>query len=282
MRQLFRQNAQNGTMLRELGLTDVTVKTLRPEIDRRYVSQKTHHHTFFELHVIQKGAQRYSLPQREVLVKESMLLLFPPLCPHRLLETKERTEKLAICFSVLHESPLASSLALLSADALYLPVPTPMEQSLCALAAEAEKRPPFSALGVASHLLLSFLHLLRAAGVEDAQTTAADDADARLLDAKAFIRERVCLAPTVKEVAAHCHLCERQLNRLFLCEEGMTVSAFIRRERCLEIETLLSDSSLSLAEISERMRFSGEYAFNAFFKKHAGMPPGTFRRGMLK
>lgn len=281
MKQLFRQSAKNGTALAALGLSNVTVKTLCPEIDRRYVSQKTHHHTFFELHLIKKGGQRYAIPHGETWVKEGELLLFFPLAPHRPIETEAKTEKLALCFSVSLESELSTALVPPPSGAVLLPVPPLMKTNLLALAAEEEASLPFSSSCSAAHLLCAFVHLFRALGISEANKSKVSETDGRLLAAKAFIRERICLAPTVREVAAHCHLCERQLNRLFQREEGMALSAFIRRERCLRIEELLADPNLSLFKISEQMHFASEYAFNAFFKKHAGMPPGTHRRSML-
>jgi YesN/AraC family two-component response regulator len=46
----------------------------------------------------------------------------------------------------------------------------------------------------------------------------------------------------------------------------------------LVLSKLLSDSSLSLKQISEIMNFNNEYYFNAFFKKYSGMPPGEYRK----
>ena len=44
------------------------------------------------------------------------------------------------------------------------------------------------------------------------------------------------------------------------------------------MERLISDMTLTLKEISDRMNFNNEYYFNAFFKKHIGMPPGTYKK----
>jgi AraC-like DNA-binding protein len=48
------------------------------------------------------------------------------------------------------------------------------------------------------------------------------------------------------------------------------------------IEKLLSDPSLSLRQISEKMEFNNEYHFNSFFKKYAGMTPGAYRKSVVK
>jgi len=98
--------------------------------------------------------------------------------------------------------------------------------------------------------------------------------------AKKYINDNVHTPLTVPEVADYCCISPKQLTRIFLREEGIHISEYIRRTRCKQIERLLSNPALSLRAISEEMGFANEYYFNTYFKKHSGMTPGTYRRTM--
>ena len=67
-----------------------------------------------------------------------------------------------------------------------------------------------------------------------------------------------------------------------MAEEGIAPGEFIKNQRIRLMEKMLSDETLSLSEISEKMHFSSEYYFNTFFKKYAGMPPGEYRKRAAK
>ena len=95
-----------------------------------------------------------------------------------------------------------------------------------------------------------------------------------------YIQDNIEQAPTVSEVAAYCGVSERQLSRIF-AGEGQSPAEIIRAQRVRRIEELLADPSLSLKDIGDRMGFSDEYYFNAFFKKYAGMTPGAYRKTMM-
>jgi len=70
------------------------------------------------------------------------------------------------------------------------------------------------------------------------------------------------------------------LNRLFQREEGVSLGAYIRAQRCKKVQELLEQSDLSIREISLRMHFSSEYYLTAFFARQAGMTPEEYRRSV--
>ena len=82
----------------------------------------------------------------------------------------------------------------------------------------------------------------------------------------------------MSDVAEYCYLGTKQLTRLFREYEDNTPAAYIRERKIGHIERLLSETELSLREISEKMSFANEYHFNSFFKKYAGMTPREYRR----
>ena len=90
------------------------------------------------------------------------------------------------------------------------------------------------------------------------------------------------MAPSGEEVSEYCYLSTKQLTRIFQRYEDISPGEYIMKMRISTIEKLLADDSLSLKQISEITNFKNEYYFNAFFKKHSGMPPGEYRKMLAK
>jgi AraC-like DNA-binding protein len=121
------------------------------------------------------------------------------------------------------------------------------------------------------------------AGIRDTLNgTVNSEEDHRLTIAKQYIEDNICQPISVSELASYCYISEKQLGRIFVSECGLTVMEYIRKMKCRQIEKMLSDPSLSLRQISEKMNFNNEYHFNSFFKKYAGMSPGTYRKAIIK
>lgn len=67
-----------------------------------------------------------------------------------------------------------------------------------------------------------------------------------------------------------------------LQEEGTTFRVLLAQARGATAETLLGDARLSLTEVAERLGFSDLSSFSQAFKRRYGVPPGTYRRGLLR
>ena len=127
------------------------------------------------------------------------------------------------------------------------------------------------------------MHIYRLVGIRDAlNETVRSEEDPRLTIAKQYIEDNICQSISVSELASHCYISEKQLERIFESECGLTVMKYVRKMKCSQIEKMLSDTTLSLRQISDKMNFNNEYHFNSFFKKYAGMSPGTYRKTIIK
>ena len=102
--------------------------------------------------------------------------------------------------------------------------------------------------------------------------------DERVELAILFIKDNVETPLQVGEVASYCYISEKQLNRLFMADMEISVADYIRRVRMQKIEELLTETNISLSQISERFGFPTVHGFNVFFKKYNGMPPGEYRK----
>ncbi len=275
MKILYRQSAASR-LLSEHGFSECCLKHLRFGQDAGVTTPKTHRHTFFELHAVTRGCQGYVVEGKPLAVHAGSFLLLPPGVMHRAAEYEEGTEKLALSF---HFVPGSQSLALLTVPAALLRETSEMLSVLASVAEELRRPRYFSRALVESRLFALLVELLRACGLSEREAVGEEEPlPASLVLARQYIADNIRSPLTPHEVAAYCHLSEKQLSRLFSAHEGMTLFAYIRRARVGQIAQCLSETELCLREIAERLHFSSEYYLSAFFKQTAGMSPGAYRR----
>ena len=265
---LYRQKDGDSPFAR-CGVTSCYLKRINPTRDGYYITKKRHHHVGFELHAIISGGQIYEVEGGEYKISCGELLLIPPSAVHRVLASEEGTVKLSFIFT-------------LDAPSLATPALVKIPQDTLSSMAELRGRGRggvFTETVYESRVFLLLAELLVLAGYkEDPQIPDVTEGDGRLGIAKQYVKDNIDSAITVSELSACLHLGEKQVSRLFMAEEGVTPSAYIRKRRAERAERLLTDTSLSLREISELMSFSSEYHFNSFFKAAVGISPGEYRR----
>ncbi len=268
MKILFKQTDTAGS-LAKAGIRSCYFKMLLPERDKPLISKKAHHHSTFELHMITHGAQHYDVDGKECTITAGEYLLICPMVTHRFADTAAGTQKFSLSFSTEHILTIPFHHGTLSPR---------MSADLSFATGEAAQKKQFSPLlleNIAAELIIT---VLRDAGMKECHAPKEETENATLLLAKKYIEDNITRAPTVAAVAAYCHLSPKQLTRIFERFEGTTPAHYITAARIARIEQLLSESNLSLSEISEYMYFSSEYYLNSFFKKHAGLPPGQYRK----
>jgi AraC-like DNA-binding protein len=69
----------------------------------------------------------------------------------------------------------------------------------------------------------------------------------------------------------------RALNRSLRVAFGRTAGELIQAHVLLAAKRLLLQTDLSAAAIAERLNFADGAYFSRFFRRHTGLPPGTFR-----
>ncbi|MBQ8431996.1 MAG: helix-turn-helix transcriptional regulator [Clostridia bacterium] len=276
-------NAPEEAVFHRFGIEQCYVKQLSLAQDRMHVTRKKHHHTGFEIHMVMRGEQIYEIGQTVVCVRAGEFLLLSPLVKHRTVEEAAETSKYSLSFRLRENSPLASALTDLSP---YLKGRIPIAvlenveriraergtQALCGSAILCNR---------AFECIILFLRLTNPEGLLELHEEQTGE-DVRLLLAKQYIADNLCQSLTVADIASYCCISTKQLTRLFERTEGVAVAAYVRRARCARMEELLANTARSLREISEEMGFQNEYYFNTFFKKHAGMSPGAFRKSVQK
>lgn len=272
---MYRQ-ATKGTLLQTYGITNCYVKHLAFDHDRKTVILKEHYHTGYEIHIIEKGCQIYTVGGKTVTVSAGHFLVIPPMVQHRLLVCAPHTEKFAITFQTSGEC--LPELKLLSRK-----TPDEISDNLYYLYGEQDKKRNYAQAIITCRAAETVFATLRLLGAKPRTEQEIQwEENTRFALARQYIHDNVQQALTVSDVAAYCCLSTKQTTRLFDRFAGMSPAAYIREQRIRCIEELLADFSLTLRDISERMHFADEYYFNAYFKKYAGVTPGAYRKTINK
>jgi len=270
MKIFYRQAAhQNHAAALPYGLHNFILKKMSVRQDAGGMTKKTHHHTHFELHMIISGHQEYRIDDKNYRLESGEFLLIAPHVSHRIVDSDALSEKYSIIFHAAAET---------TADCCHGKITQRMQDNMEFIVRESQLRRETSALLIENCILETAITVLRAAGLKEKADVTHLEENAVIELAKQYIIDNIEAAPDVTEVAKYCYLSTKQLTRIFTRFEGISPGEYIKKKRTQRIEQLLQDKTLSLKEISEKMNFSNEYYFNAFFKKQAGMPPGEYRK----
>ena len=79
-------------------------------------------------------------------------------------------------------------------------------------------------------------------------------------------------------ICAACHLSKYHFCRIFKQKIGVTVMEYILKTRIVMAKELLSESSMSITEISESCGFSSISYFSRTFKNEIGIPPLQYKK----
>ena len=102
----------------------------------------------------------------------------------------------------------------------------------------------------------------------------------RLAAAARTLIERACDQGKhigIDEIARRLYVSRSKLCAVFKQQTGESVGAFARRRRVERACDLLAESSLSLAEIAQRLGYPRQSAFTQAFKRETGLAPSAWR-----
>lgn len=94
----------------------------------------------------------------------------------------------------------------------------------------------------------------------------------------ALVEQRYAEQGAVASYAQQLHVTASHLGEVIRRTTGRTAGAVIRERLLLEAKRLLRHSPLAVAEIAFQLGFDDPSYFGRFFRRHAGVTPGEFRR----
>ena len=93
------------------------------------------------------------------------------------------------------------------------------------------------------------------------------DCDDRVIKAKKYVEDNFDVFFTCQEVASYCKISEKQLGRLFVKYENMSLLEYIHIKKLEAIKKLLSDKEFSHKQISDTLGFSSPQYYGSFLKR---------------
>ncbi len=114
--------------------------------------------------------------------------------------------------------------------------------------------------------------------VERQSTDFPNETDQLVVRAARLIRQRACDRITVTDVVDALPVTQRSLERRFRAVFGHTLRDEIIQARMNEAKRLLTDTTLPMAQLAERVGFTDAKHFSTMFRKAVGMPPSRYRQ----
>lgn len=100
--------------------------------------------------------------------------------------------------------------------------------------------------------------------------------------AKRYLLDRLADPPSLQELAGALGANFKRLTRAFKEVTGETVFEFLRHERMMLAQRLLTETTLNIAAISEEVGFSTAANFSTAFLEHSGLSPSAYRAVALE
>ncbi|WP_246777114.1 helix-turn-helix transcriptional regulator [Microvirga sp. VF16] len=100
--------------------------------------------------------------------------------------------------------------------------------------------------------------------------------------AKEIMHSRLAARVTIADVARECRLTPSYFAKAFRRTTGMSPHQYLTHIRVQEAKSLLSSSTLSLADIALICGFGDQSYFTRVFTRCVGSSPGVWRRSMLQ
>ena len=208
------------------------------------------------------------------------MIINPPNMIHCIPYQSEDFQKITVAFEVDESSRLFEALASKGLRAIRMN--GDISESLSFITRRAIERTTYSEVLIKNRICDVIRMIIedaipKSVAVLDSRSKN-ENYDIRLLKAKKYIEDNPHIFLTCEEVALVCNLGTKQLGRLFLEQENVSLLAFIHGQKIEEAKRMIVESDELFETISRRLGFSSVNYFVKFFTKHMGMTPGEFRK----
>lgn len=235
---------------------------------------KPHNHAFFEMHIIIGGSIVYRFNDGDITVPEGSVIIISPHVIHCIPDESEDFEKVTVAFEIDDNSGLKKLFR--SKEKAVLSMNEDMKRTIEYMISRAKVKSAYSEQLIKNRLCELVYTIAEALGARPSGST--ESHDTRIIKAKKYIEDNPHIFLTCDEVARYCNISQKQLGRLFLKEEGVSLLAFIHGQKIEVAKKAVLETDELLETISQRLGFSSVNYFGKFFAKHTGLTPRDFRK----
>lgn len=97
-----------------------------------------------------------------------------------------------------------------------------------------------------------------------------------------FMEDNLAKSLQLTDFCSALHFSEANLNRFCKKQSGMTAMELFRKIKCLEVDRLLTETSLTIKEISGELGFKENSHFTTMYKRVVGVTPLERRRRLTR
>lgn len=253
----------------------VWIKLVKNHTNEYVITPRVHYHNFFELHFVLRGRITYRIENQTMTVCPNRYVVIAPGQKHSVIGYSDDFVKLSVGASCAEDTV---NRLLERHGGQKAVMDAAMKETIRFMERQCAENNFYTPQLIKNRIFELMCLIAGTCKNEDGAAAQNREADERLSLAKRLIAARSGAFIKAEEVAAACHISEKQLGRIFKKYEGKTLLSYIHDVKIAQAQKLLSEGDDSLKKISEALGFSSEYYFNLFFKKKTGMTPGDYRK----
>ncbi len=234
---------------------------------------KYHKHTFYQLHFIVEGSMKYGFIGRDVSIKKGHFFLIPPNLLHKVINHSDDFLKITIAFSLKEESPF--NFHKVALNSVY-ETTIDMEDNIEFIFRQSKSRSTISNRIIKQRLNEIIYLLVENISRHMFPQNKIEHYDDRCLKAKKHVEDNPNIFFTCEEIADYCSVSVKQLNRLFIKYEKLSLFDYIHSQKVALAKELLLSREKTQKEIAKELGFASDSYFNKFFTRHEKMTPKQF------
>lgn len=224
---------------------------------------------------ISKGSCLVTLDGREIIVPENSLIFYPPHTPQiYFFGPEDESVSYYIHFSGTQCESILKSLNLYNNRILNLGSNAHLENILERLVGEFNVKKPFYEQ-CCQGLFIDFL--TAAARKNEYNISSAQSQNKMIYDICKIMHERYAENLTIEQYAKISNISPGRFTHIFTRTIGTSPKQYLLKIKLEHALELISNTDLSIAQISDLVGISDCNYFSRLFKKHTGHPPGFYR-----
>ncbi len=244
-------------------------------------NHKQHAHLFWELHLCLGGSMRLEVEGKEQVLTKNTYIFLAPKRKHKILFVAEDYCEFVWGFNVKDNPHVNEKLCNAYKEVRVLKLDKEMRNSVLSILSNTEKAGFGYYHIIKNELYHIFALLAEKAGAENQGIYhKANHNEVGVIEN--YIRENLQSDISLDDVALFLGMGKRAIVSLLKKEYNKTFSQIKREIRADVIGQLLRETDCTMEEIAETTNFSDRYSMGKFFRKMAGEPPASYRKGIKK